>query len=735
MLKTDTNLNFKDRRKVYNRYLDLLNSAKSFFKKQDEELLRSALNLTLKHYETERLPNGDPYVIHSLEVARIISQEIGLSAKSMLAGMLYDLVRREKITNKEIEKQFGKKVAQIIKGLIKILEVKTGDNYYEPENFRKLLLTLSDDVRVILIRLAILVDEMRRMNYMPKEYQVKTSLQTQNLYAPLAHRLGLYTLKSELEDLSMKYTENEIYREIIKKLKDTTARRNRFIKKFTDPIKKELKAQGFKFEIKGRTKAVHSIWRKMKKQNVPFDQVYDIFAIRIILDSDRKHEKSDCWRVYSIVTDFYKPNPERLRDWISIPKSNGYESLHTTVIGPEGKWVEVQIRSRRMDEIAEKGYAAHWKYKGIKGDQAFDNWMSKIRDLLEISDSGSPEIIDNFKIDFNAKEIFVFTPKGELKKLPEGSTVLDFAFDIHSEVGERCVGGIVNNMNVPIKEKLKNGDRIEIITSKKQKPKIDWLNAVVTSKAKAKIRQALKEEQRKEAETGKELLKRRLKNWKIQYNQDLVNKLLKYYKYKEATDFFYALAVEKIDITEIKDVLTRQEEPEKNGKITQKETTQPTPSDEEITDYIVVDGDLKNVDYKLAKCCNPIYGDDIIGFISVNEGIKIHRVNCHNAQRLISKYDYRIIKAEWGKSKIQRSFQTRIKVSGIDEIGIINRISDIISNNMKVSIRSISFDTKDGIFDGFINLYVEDTKHLEALIRKLKKEKAIIKVTRMDMKE
>ncbi|MFP4525968.1 MAG: RelA/SpoT family protein [Bacteroidales bacterium] len=735
MLKTDTNLNFKDRRKVYNRYLDLLNSAKSFFKKQDEELLRSALNLILKYYETERLPNGDPYVIHSLEVARIISQEIGLSAKSMLAGMLYDLVRREKITNKEIEKQFGKKVAQIIKGLIKILEVKTGDNYYEPENFRKLLLTLSDDVRVILIRLAILVDEMRRMNYMPKEYQVKTSLQTQNLYAPLAHRLGLYTLKSELEDLSMKYTENEIYREIIKKLKDTTARRNRFIKKFTDPIKKELKAQGFKFEIKGRTKAVHSIWRKMKKQNVPFDQVYDIFAIRIILDSDRKHEKSDCWRVYSIVTDFYKPNPERLRDWISIPKSNGYESLHTTVIGPEGKWVEVQIRSRRMDEIAEKGYAAHWKYKGIKGDQAFDNWMSKIRDLLEISDSGSPEIIDNFKIDFNAKEIFVFTPKGELKKLPEGSTVLDFAFDIHSEVGERCVGGIVNNMNVPIKEKLKNGDRIEIITSKNQKPKIDWLNAVVTSKAKAKIRQALKEEQRKEAETGKELLKRRLKNWKIQYNQDLVNKLLKYYKYKEATDFFYALAVEKIDITEIKDVLTRQEEPEKNGKITQKETTQPTPSGEEITDYIVVDGDLKNVDYKLAKCCNPIYGDDIIGFISVNEGIKIHRVNCHNAQRLISKYDYRIIKAEWGKSKRQRSFQTRIKVSGIDEIGIINRISDIISNNMKVSIRSISFDTKDGIFDGFINLYVEDTKHLEALIRKLKKEKAIIKVTRMDMKE
>ncbi|MFO8235943.1 MAG: RelA/SpoT family protein [Bacteroidales bacterium] len=736
MLKTDTDLSFRERRRIYRRYLELINSAKGILKEQDKELLRSALDITLQNYESERLPNGEPYVFHLLEVARIVAQEIGLSAKSMLASMLYDLVKKQKITLKEVEKKFGKKVSQIIAGLIKILEIKTSQNYYEPENFRKLLLSLSDDVRVILIRLAILVDEMRRMNYMPKDYQIKTSLQTQNLFAPLAHRLGLYSLKSELEDLSMKYTEHETYRYIIKKLKDTTAKRNRFIKKFIDPIKKELTAQGFDFEIKGRTKSVHSIWRKMKKQNVPFEQVYDIFAIRIIVDSERKHEKADCWRVYSIVTDFYKPNPERLRDWISIPKSNGYESLHTTVIGPEGKWVEVQIRSRRMNEIAEKGYAAHWKYKGIRGDKAFDDWMSKIRDLLEISDAGASEIIDNFKIDFNVKEIFVFTPKGELKKLPEGSTVLDFAFEIHSEVGAKCVGGIVNNMNVSIKEKLKNGDRVEIITSKKQKPKVDWLNVVVTSKAKAKIKQTLKEEQSKEAETGKELLKRRLKNWKIHFSQDILNKLLKHYNMKEATDFFSALAVEKIDITEIKDILTHAEDEEQQTeKSFHKEIPQQTSSGKETSDYIIVDGGVKNVDYKLAKCCNPIYGDEIIGFISVNEGIKIHRVNCHNAQRLISKYNYRIIKAEWGKSIKKQSFQTRIKVSGIDEIGIVNKISDIISNNMKVRMRSISFDSNDGIFEGFINLYVEDTKHLEALIRKLKKEKAIIKVTRMDMKE
>jgi GTP pyrophosphokinase len=736
MLKTQQDtLSFKDRRKIFSKFRELIDSSGVFLKEQDQKLLRKALDTAFLHYNTERLPNGEPFIMHLLEVARIITDEIGLAGKSMLASMLYNLVQREKISIEEVEEEYGKKVAQIISGLLKIMEVKTNGNSYEPENFRKLLLTLSDDIRVILIRLAILVDEMRRMSYMPKEHQVKTSLQTQSLYAPLAHRLGLYTLKSEMEDLAMKYTENQAYRDIIKMLKNTTARRNRFIKKFTEPIKKELEEQGLKFEIKGRTKSVYSIWRKMKKQNVPFEQVYDIFAIRIIIDSPRKKEKTDCWRVYSIVTDFFQPNPERLRDWISIPKSNGYEALHTTVIGPEGKWVEVQIRSKRMDEIAEKGYAAHWKYKGIEGDKAFDEWMSKIRDILEVSDASASDIIDNLRLDLNAKEIFVFTPKGELKKLPEGSTVLDFAFEIHTEVGSKCVGGVVNNKNVSIKEKLKNGDRVEIITSKNQKPKTDWLNAVVTSKAKAKIRTSLKEEQKKEAEIGKELLKRRLKNWKIPYSQDIINKLVKHYNIKEATDFYAALALENIDIAEIKEILTRTNQEQQNKPSNKETKTNNEETESKSEDFIVVGDQLKGVDYKLAKCCNPIFGDDIIGFISINEGIKIHRLNCHNAKRLISKYDYRIIQAQWKKSKQQQSFQTRIKVTGIDEIGIVNRISDIISNNMKVRMRSISIESDNGLFEGYINLYVESTKHLEALIRKLKKEKAILKVVRTDMKE
>ena len=426
MLSTKDRLTFGERRKIYKRYINLLKISKTFLNEEDAQVIRNALDEALAYYKAEKLPNGESFVVHLLDAARIIVEEIGLATKSVLAVILYDLVRREKITLIHVEKSYGKKVSEIISGLLKVFQLNTHEETYDPENFRKLLLTISTDVRVILIRIAILLDEMRRMNYMPKEYQVKASMQTFSLYAPLAHRLGLYSIKSELEDLSMKYTESQTYREIIKKLKNTTARRNRYIKKFVEPLKERLKEQGFDYEIKGRTKSVFSIWKKMKKQNVPFEQVYDIFAIRIILDSDSKYEKSDCWRVFSVVTDVYRPNPERLRDWISIPKSNGYESLHTTVIGPEGKWVEVQIRSRRMDEIAEKGYAAHWKYKGIKGDQSFDNWISKIRNVLEDGETTAGDLIDNFRIDLDSKEIFVFTPKGELLKLPEGSTVLFF---------------------------------------------------------------------------------------------------------------------------------------------------------------------------------------------------------------------------------------------------------------------------------------------------------------------
>ena len=742
MLETKEKLKFGDRRKIYLRYKDLLQKSESFLKEEDTDIIRKALDETIEYYQNEKLPSGEPYILHLLEVARIVVEEIGMATKSVLASLLYDLVRREKLTFNYIDNEYGTKVREIIEGLLKIFEIKTSETRFQPENFRKLLLTLSNDIRVILIRIAILLDEMRRMNYMSKDYQVKTSVQTFSLYAPLAHRLGLYSIKSELEDLSMKYTESETYRSIVKKLQNTTARRNRFIKKFAEPIKKALDRQGFNYEIKGRTKSVYSIWRKMKEQGVPFEQVYDIFAIRIILDTPVGTEKSECWRVYSIVSDFYRPNPERLRDWISNPKSNGYESLHTTVIGPEGKWVEVQIRSKRMDDIAEKGYAAHWKYKGIKGDYAFDNWMGKIRDILETSDATASEIIDNVRLNLLSQEIFVFTPKGELIRLPEGASVLDFAFEIHSEVGARCVGGVVNNKNVPIRHKLKNGDSVEVITSKNQKPKNDWLGLVVTSKAKSKIRQSLKEDLRKEADTGRELLKRRLKNWKIEFTQDNLNKLLRYYNIKEATHFFASLGNGRIDITEIKDILT-EKEAEKNAKNNgtevrekeAKEAKEPqkgASADKE--DYILIDDELKGIDYKLAKCCNPVYGDDILGFVTKTEGIKVHRAGCINAQRLLSRYDYRVVPVQWKETREKSSFQTRIRVSGIDELGMVNRISDVISNYMKVKMRSISIDSDDGLFDGYINLYVSDTKTLQSLINKLKQEKGILKVTRTDKK-
>ncbi|MEF8845565.1 MAG: RelA/SpoT family protein [Bacteroidales bacterium] len=740
MLETQEKLNFKDRRKIYLRYRDLLQKSKAFLKEEDTEVIRKAVDDAIRHYQNEKLASGEPFILHLLEVARIVVEEIGMATKSVLASLLYDLVRRDKLTLNYVEEEYGQKVSEIVEGLLKIFEIKTSETKFQPENFRKLLLTLSNDIRVILIRLSILLDEMRRMDYMPKDHQVKTSVQTFSLYAPLAHRLGLYSMKSELEDLSMKYTESETYKSIISKLQNTTARRNRFIKKFSDPIKKELDNQGFTYDIKGRTKSVYSIWRKMQEQGVPFEQVYDIFAIRIILDTPAKTEKADCWKVYSIVSDFYRPNPERLRDWISNPKSNGYESLHTTVIGPEGKWVEVQIRSKRMDDIAEKGYAAHWKYKGIKGDQAFDNWMGKIRDILETSDATSSEIIDNVRLSLLSQEIFVFTPKGELIRLPEGASVLDFAFEIHSEVGAQCVGGVVNNKNVPIRYKLNNGDSVEVITSKNQKPKNDWLGMVVTSKAKSKIRQSLKEELRKEADMGRELLKRRLKNWKIPFNQDNINKLLKYYNIKEATRFFADLGNEKIDVSEIKDILTEEKEHEKNAKAGESEIQEkPTAESQkkevaETDDFILIGEELKGIDYKLAKCCNPVYGDDILGFVSKTEGIKIHRAGCVNAQRLMRQYEYRVVPVQWKKTREKSSFQTRIRVSGIDEIGMVNRISDVISNYMKVKMRSISIDSDDGLFDGYINLYVSDTKTLQSLINKLKQEKGILKVTRTDKK-
>lgn len=734
--KTEGKLTERERKKIISKYRELLKLSEDFTQKKELELIRKAFNLALEALQDKRSASGDPAILETLEIAIIVVNEIGLGTRSVVSTLLYQAVIDNKLTLAETEKEFDKSIMLIVDGLVKIADLNTKTSANQAENFRQMLLSLAEDVRVILIKMAILLHEMRGLNNMPENYQIKTSLETFSLYAPLAHRLGLYTIKSELENLSMKYTENEMYKEIIKKLKNTTAKRERFIKKFTAPIEKELKEQGLEYEIKGRPKSVFSIWQKMKKQNVEFEEVYDVFAIRIILNSKPNKEKAECWRTYSIVTDFYQPNPKRLRDWISIPKSNGYESLHTTVVGPESKWVEVQIRTKRMDEVAEKGYAAHWRYKGVKAEKGIDQWMQKVREVIESNAVANSDTIDDLKLNLYNKEVFVFTPNGDLKKLPAGSTVLDFAYDIHSDVGNQCVGAMINHKNVTIKQQLQNGDQVSIITSKTQKPKTDWLSFVVTSKAKTKIKSTLREEKFKEAETGKELLKRRLKNWKIKFDDLLINNLLKHYKLKTPVDLYFAIATEKIDITHIKDILIdkKQSELEKET-VEQAETLQTEKETKYQSDFLIIDDQIENIDYKLAKCCNPIFGDPIFGFVTVSEGIKIHRTSCPNARQLVERYNYRILKAQWTKNATKQSFQASIKIIGIDEIGMLNKITDIISKDLKVRMRSVSMDTNDGMFDGKLKIFVDSTKHLDMLISKLKKEKGILKVTRVDSEE
>ncbi|MCB2196200.1 MAG: RelA/SpoT family protein [Bacteroidetes bacterium] len=731
--KTEGRITDRERKKIIEKYRELLQLSEDFTKKKELELIRKAFDVALDASEVKRSPSGEPEIIDTLEVAIVVVTQIGLGTRSVVASLLYHAVIDKKITIIEVEKEFDKTIATMVDGLVKIEELNTKTSASQAENFRQMLLTLAEDVRVILIKLAILLNHMRGLNYYPEEYQIKTSLETFSLYAPLAHRLGLYNIKSELENLSMKYTEKDKYKEIIKKLEATTAKRERFIKKFTAPIIKVLNEEGFDYEIKGRPKSVYSIWQKMKKQNVGFEEVYDIFAIRIILNSKPSKEKADCWRVYSMVTDFYQPNPKRLRDWISIPKSNGYESLHTTVVGPENKWVEVQIRTQRMDEVAEKGYAAHWRYKGVKAEKGIDTWMQKVRDVIESNGVANGETIDDLKLNLYNKEVFVFTPTGDLKKLPAGATVLDFAYDIHSDVGNQCVGAMINHKNVTIKQPLQNGDQVSIVTSKTQKPKTDWLNFVVTSKAKTKIKSTLREEKFKEAEEGKELLKRRLKNWKIKFEDALIDKIVKHFKLKAPVDLYYAIATEKIDVATIKDLLTETNKDEVvNQENIVEQEIEEKPKEDYKSDYLIIDDNIENVDYKLAKCCNPIFGDSIFGFVTVSEGIKIHRTNCPNARQLVDRYNYRIIKAQWTKSAANQSFQAIIKVVGVDEIGMLNKITDVISKDLKVRMRSITMDSNEGMFEGKLKLLIDSVKHLEMLMSILRKEKGILKVTRVD---
>ncbi len=725
----------EERKEILRRYRRLLRHAKPILKKGDAPIIKKAFTISAEAHKDMRRKSGEPYIFHPIEVAQICVSEIGLGTTSIVAALLHDVVEDTDMTLGDIERLFGRKVSRIIDGLTKISGVFDQGSSQQAENFRKMLLTLSEDVRVILIKLADRLHNMRTLGSMPRDKQLKIANETIYIYAPLAHRLGLYAIKSELEDLYLKYTDRETYSHIANKINATKAARNKFIRSFMKPIKDELDMNSFTCEIKGRPKSIHSILNKMRKQNVPFEEVYDLFAIRIIIDTDLENEKAACWQVYSIVTDYYQPNPDRLRDWISIPKSNGYESLHTTVMSDKGQWVEVQIRSRRMDDIAEKGYAAHWKYKESKdgaNDQGLEMWISKVRDILEQNDTSAIEFVDDFRSNLFQEEVFAFTPKGDLVTLPNGATALDFAFDIHSEIGSRCLGAKVNQKLVPLNYQLRNGDQVEILTSKKQRPKEDWLKYVVTSKAKSNIKDSLKEEKKKYAADGREIVQRKLKQLKLDYTQEVIDQMAAFFEVKTPTDLFYLIGKGKIDHSEIKKFNDNKSESVRRvGRVSNTESfkQQIKQVRKEDSDLLLIGEDMDVVDYKFAKCCNPIPGDDVFGFVTVNEGIKIHRTNCPNAAELLSNYGYRVVKARWTSSQ-DDSFLANLKIIGTDRMGLINDISRIISSELKVNMRSLTINTEGGIFEGEIGLYVNDTKHLDILIRNLEAVQGVVSISR-----
>ncbi len=726
-----------EKKEILKRYRALLRACRSTMQKGDKRMIRLAFDMALQSHQNMRRKSGEPYIYHPIAVAQIAAEEIGLGTTSIVCALLHDVVEDTDITLDDIEREFGKKVTKIIDGLTKISGVFDYNSSLQAENFRKMLLTLADDVRVILIKLADRLHNMRTMEYMPRDKQLKISSETVYLYAPLAHRLGLYTLKSELEDLSMKYMEPVTYKFIAQQLNEKKAERENFIKDFIAPIKDILIEQGLDSDVHGRPKSIHSIWSKMRKKNIPFDEVYDLFAIRIILSSKPENEKSDCWKAYSIVTDLYHPNPDRLRDWISSPRANGYESLHTTVMGPRGQWVEVQIRTTRMNEIAEKGFAAHWKYKEEPNtDSGLDQWIQKVRELLSNPEANAFDFLDDFKMNLFSDEIFIFTPKGSLIQLPVNATALDFAFEIHTDIGASCIGAKVNYKLVPLSYKLQNGDQVEIITSSKQSPKEDWLNFVVTAKAKSKIKSSLKEEKRKIAENGKEILERKLKSLKVTYNSDNLYKLAYFFKLPSTLDLFFNVAQGKIDVKQLKEFVASEKiienKPEKLEFIPNEQLNKKVKGDD--NDTLLIGEDLQKLDYKLSTCCNPIPGDDVFGFITVGDGIKIHRTNCPNAAKLMANYGYRIVKAKWNSQK-ELAFLTGLHITGIDDVGLINKITTVISSDFKVNMRSITVDTEDGIFEGSIMVYVNNTKHLDNLIIKLREVVGVSSVTRFDSQD
>lgn len=724
-----------EKKEILKRYRALLRASKSTLQRGDKKEIRKAFDMALESHKDMRRKSGEPYIYHPIAVAQIAAEEIGLGTTSIVCSLLHDVVEDTDITLEDIEREFGKKSAKIIDGLTKISGVFDTNSSLQAENFRKMLLTLADDVRVILIKLADRLHNMRTMDFMPRHKQLKIASETIYLYAPLAHRLGLYAIKSELEDLSMKYLEPDTYKYIATQLNEKKAERNAFIKAFVDPINEILSEEGLTANVYGRPKSIHSIWNKMKKKNIPFEEVYDLFAIRIILDSQPEREKADCWKAYSIVTDLYRPNPDRLRDWVSSPKGNGYESLHTTVMGPKGQWVEVQIRTQRMNEIAEKGFAAHWKYKESSNDNGLDQWIMKVREMLSNPESNALDFLDDFKMNLFSDEIFIFTPKGALLQLPLGATALDFAFEIHTDIGAKCIGAKVNHKLVPLSYKLQNGDQVEIITSNKQAPKEDWLNIVVTAKAKSKIKSSLKEEKRKIAEEGKELLERKLKSIKITYNTDNLNKISYFFKLQSTQDLFISVATGKIELKDLRDYAASEKEIENRGNDKTNENEKIDALLKKVkgpeSDVLLIGEDLQKIDYNLAACCNPIPGDNVFGFVTVNEGIKIHRTNCPNAAQLMANYGYRVVKAKWNRQQ-ELTFLTGLHIVGIDDVGLINNITKVISNDFKVNMRSITVDTNDGIFDGSIKVFVNDKEHLDKLIKNLLEVKGVTGVTRFD---
>ncbi|NND16896.1 MAG: bifunctional (p)ppGpp synthetase/guanosine-3',5'-bis(diphosphate) 3'-pyrophosphohydrolase [Eudoraea sp.] len=727
----------KENKEIARQYKELLRISYQALSSADKKLIRSAFDVAVDAHKDQRRKSGEAYIFHPIAVAKIVANEIGLDATSIASALLHDVVEDTEYTLDDIERLFGEAVARIVDGLTKIAHLKKdADISHQAENFRKMLLTLNDDVRVILIKIADRYHNMLTLDAMPEHKQVTMASETLYIYAPLAHRIGLYNIKTELEDLALKYTEPDVYDDIQGKIESTKEEQQKYIDDFTAVIKDSLDKEGLDYSIKGRTKSIHSIRRKMLVQNVVFDEIYDKFAIRIIYQTDREQEKFLAWKIYSIVTDHFTPNPIRLRDWISSPKSTGYEALHITVMGPEGKWVEVQIRSERMHEIAEKGYAAHFRYKhGEQKDLGIEEWLNRLQEALEGANGNAVDFVEEFKLNLYSKEIFVFTPKGELKSLPKGATPLDFAYHIHTEVGMKTRGAKVNGKLVPLNTVLNSGDQVEIMTSESAKPNKNWLAYATTGKARSKIRSSLKEERTSIAADGKEVLRRKLKSQKINLNEDVVNKMVHFFKLQTSLDLFYRVGIGTIDNQQIKEFASSYN----NAFISffknriRKKSVPEDIDKEEITskfDVIVFGKEEEKLDYKLSKCCNPIPGDNVFGFISVKEGLKVHKTNCPNAISLQSNYAYRIMPAKWIDSS-QEEFKADIQITGIDNLGLVSEITQLISTNLHVNMQNLNFSADSGTFKGQITVVVKNKAMIKKLIERLKKLEGIDKVTRI----